>query len=215
MAFRNPVHSLPADRITGQITGPQIKAGAITAAHLTADAIDGKVITGATVRTSATYPRVQLDPDGNLYFYPAAGVDPARVLVDGSSGAMQIIGPNAGGLEYGLTLQNAFGSTSATIDTDEVNIVGNASIGGLFSAGNLAWGSVNITPVANVDTSLTVSGVGLVSVGSYRVWLNALSGVPSSVKGLTANNASADGFTLWINRTVSTTTTVWWLMLAK
>ena len=34
MAFRNPVRSLPASRITGQLTGAQIVDGAITFPHL-------------------------------------------------------------------------------------------------------------------------------------------------------------------------------------
>jgi hypothetical protein len=35
MAFRNPVHTIPANRITGQLTGAQIVDGAIAYPHLT------------------------------------------------------------------------------------------------------------------------------------------------------------------------------------
>jgi hypothetical protein len=217
MAFRNPVHTLPADRITGQITSVQIKDGAITAAKLTATAIDGKTITGATVQSSAGGHRIVLAPDGNLYFYTGAVGEgaPAFVRVDGAAKAMQLSGPQFDGIEYGITFQNAFGGTTTTIDTDTTSIVGNASVGGLLSAGNMAWGSTSITPVANTDTNVTVTGVGLAAAGSYRVWLLANSGAPGQINGVTATAATADGFTLWINRTVATATNVWWLMLAK
>lgn len=192
-----------------------VYTGLLTAEAVAAGAIDGQVITGATVRTSATYPRVQMDPDGNLYFYPSAGVDPARILVDGSTGAMQIIGPASGGVEYGLTLQKAFGATSLTVDTDDTTFVGDAVVQGMFGAANVVWGSVNITPVANTNTSVTVTGLGLPTAGSYRVLLTAFSGVPSVLRPPTANNASSDGFTLWVNRSDATPMTVWFLMLAK
>lgn len=199
MAFRNPARWLPATRITGQISGSQLKA----------DAIDGKVITGATVRTSAGFPRIQLDPDGNLYFYTAADQDPGRLIVDGEAGTLQLTGPNGEGVDFGLTLQNAFGATTTTIDTDEVAVIGK------LSAGNIAWGSVSITPTPNVDTSLTVTGVNLIDAGSYRVFLTVNSAFPSVLRPPTATSASADGFTLWINRSTNASTNVWWLMVAK
>lgn len=61
MAFRNPVRSLPASAITGQIVGTQIAANSIATEHLRVNALDGKVITGSTIRTSATGPRIVLD----------------------------------------------------------------------------------------------------------------------------------------------------------
>lgn len=194
-----------AANVTGTLTGNQ----------LSANAIDGKTITGARVRTSAGFPRIELAPDGNQYFYTAAGQDPGRLIVDGSAGTLQITGPNGGGVDFGITLQKAFGSSSTTIDTDEVDIIGNANIGGLFSAGNVAWGSVTVNPVVNTDTSVTVTGVGLINAPTYRVFLTVNGGSPGALHPVTATNASADGFTLWINRSSTVNTNVWWLMLAK
>jgi hypothetical protein len=189
----------------------QIADGAITAAKLDAAAINGKTITGATVQSSASGHRVVLSPDGNTYYYTGAAGEqaPGFVRVDGAARVMQLSGPQFDGIEYGVTFQNFGGSTSTTIDTAQTTVLG------LFSAGNMAWGSATITPVANTDTSVTVTGVGLISAASYRVLLLANTGSPGQINGLTATGATADGFTLWINRSTATSTNVWWLMLAK
>lgn len=65
MGFRNPLLSLDASQITGEIIGSQ----------LAADAIDGKVITGATLRTAATGRRVLVynETDGGIVELWAGG----------------------------------------------------------------------------------------------------------------------------------------------
>lgn len=209
MGFRNPVRSLPATRITGQLSGTQLKA----------DAIDGKTITGATVQTAKTGRRIMLAPDGNTYWYTGATGEfaPGRIQSEGgSTPSLSLFGPRMDDIEdYGFKVRQVGAGTSALINTDTTTIVGDATVAGEFAAGNMAWGSANITPVANTNTSLTVSGVGLIDAGSYRVFLTAFSGLPSVLKPPTANNASADGFTLWVNRADSNPMTIWWLMLAK
>jgi hypothetical protein len=189
----------------------QIADGAITAAKLDAAAINGKTITGATVQSSASGHRVVLSPDGNTYYYTGAAGEqaPGFVKVDGTARVMQLSGPQFDGVEYGVTFQNFGGSTSTTIDTAQTAVLG------MFSAGNMAWGSVSVNTVANTDTSITVTGVGLISASSYRVYLTANTGSVGQIKGLSAAGATADGFTVWINRTTATATNVWWLMLAK
>ncbi|MBT2400646.1 hypothetical protein [Streptomyces sp. ISL-100] len=81
MPFRNPTTSLPADAITGRIDGttqvlpgsittPSLAAGCVTADVIHADAINGKIITGATIRTAPTFQkRIELTPSGLLRFY--------------------------------------------------------------------------------------------------------------------------------------------------
>ncbi|MEU0788024.1 hypothetical protein ABZ341_41660 [Streptomyces sp. NPDC006173] len=208
MAFRNPVRSLPADRITGQIQGSQ----------LAADAIDGKVITGSTIRTGLPgTTRILLAPSGNLYFYTGNPdeVYPARIDPD-ASGKIGVYGPRMDDiLDYGLTLKMAGTDTTATLDVDKTTVVGDLDVGGEFHAGNMRWGTVSVTPVPNVDTSLTVTGVGMIDASSYRVWVSLNSGFPSVLKPATVTSASADGFTVWINRTTNAPTSVWWLMLAQ
>lgn len=230
MAFRNPITSLPASAITGQITGtqiadgsittPKLTAGAITADKLDANALNGKVITGSTIQTSVGGRRVVMAAPGTTSWYTGSPLEanPGRIEpVGGFMPALGLFGPrmDAGLQDYGLELRQNGASTEALVTTDETTIVGNANVASIFTAGNMAWGSIQITPVANADTSLNVTGVGLTDAGSYRVWLCAKSGVPSAIKGLTANGESADGFTLWINRSSNTTTTVWWHMIAE
>lgn len=201
MAFRNPTHTLPADRITGQIQGKQ----------LAADAIDGKVITGATVRTSAGYPRIELAPDGNLYFYPAAGMDPGLIRVDGDAGTLQLIGPNGGGVEYGVTFQKAFGSSSATLDTDQVVVTG-----GLF-ADNYRTGRVTITPsAANTPTSTTITGLGMLGSGPVRAIATPSTTLPgTAVTGVGCSGANRDGVTIWLTRTNTNATSVDWHLIGE
>lgn len=210
MAFRNPARWLPADRITGQISGSQLKA----------DAIDGKVITGATVQTAASGRRIVLAPDGNTYWYTGTAGEfaPARIQTEaGANPSLSLFGPlmDSGTEDYGLKLTLSGVDTSALINTNTTTVVGDMNVAGNFKAGNIAWGSVQITPVPDTDTSVTVTGVNLNNLGTYRVFLTVNSAFPSVLKAPTATGASADGFTLYINRSTNASTNVWWLMVAK
>lgn len=200
MPFRDPVTTLPADAITGPIQGSQ----------LAADAIDGMVITGATVRTSAGYPRIELAPDGNLYFYPAAGMDAALIRVDGEAGALQIIGPNADGIEYGVTFQKAFGVSTTILDTDETQVLG------VLTAGNMAWGRVAITPAAaNTPASVTVSGLGLAGTVA-RAQATASSTVPGTrITEVSCSGQTPDSVTIWLTATDTAQRFVDYLMIAS
>ncbi|MGW4205018.1 hypothetical protein [Streptomyces sp. NPDC004726] len=93
MPFRNPTTTLPADAIEGPIQGSQ----------LAADAIDGKVITGSTVRTSATGRRIVMTPDGRLELWSGLpgetpGVLEADLATDGemSMGRVRLVAPTHG-----------------------------------------------------------------------------------------------------------------------
>lgn len=209
MAFRNPVRYLPADHIVGQIQGTQ----------LAADAIDGKVITGATVQTAATGRRIVMAPDGATYYYTGAAgeLDPGRIQpVGGANPSIGLYGPRLDEMEdYGLELSEVGASTKALLSTDSFTVVGDQNVAGQLLAGNIKWGSVTITPVANTNTSTTVSGVGLADGGSFRVWLCANSTAPGTITELTATGASSDGFTLWIYRNSASPVNVWWLMTSK
>lgn len=67
------VNSVTATKIAaGAIEATHIKAGAITADKLDADAINGKTITGATVQTAASGPRIVLN-SANLTGYGTSG----------------------------------------------------------------------------------------------------------------------------------------------
>jgi hypothetical protein len=209
MAFRNPVTSLPASSITGQITGPQIAAGAITADKIDVNALNGKVITGSTVQTAASGRRIVLAPDGNLYLYTGASgeFNPAEIFTDGSSKSLQLLGPDFGATEYGLTLTNSFGTSSATLAADTV------TASGIFAADNIQWGKTNITPVANTPTSVTVSG--LFVTGSTFIGLAVPNTtVPGTqVQGVGISSVTSDGCVLTLTRTNTTVTTIYWAIL--
>ncbi|MEV0487348.1 hypothetical protein AB0I69_42950 [Streptomyces sp. NPDC050508] len=67
------VNSVTATKIAaGAVEATHIKAGAITADKLDADAINGKTITGATVQTAASGPRIVLN-SANLTGYGTSG----------------------------------------------------------------------------------------------------------------------------------------------
>jgi hypothetical protein len=184
--FRDPVTTLPADAITGPIQGSQ----------LAADAIDGKTITGATVRTgdATTYPRIEMPPDGNLYFYPAPGMDPAVIKVDGEAGALQFVGPDASGVEYGITVQKAFGTSATTIDTDETNVVGT------LTAPNLQSGGFDASFASAASAVIGVSFPTPYPVGTVpSVMTNIASGAGATLRwGSRAINITNAGFQLFL-----------------
>lgn len=198
---------IQVDRVSVDV----VYTGVLTAEAIAAGAIDGQLITGATVRTSAGYPRIELAPDGNLYFYTAADQEPGAIRVSGEDGVLQLIGPNGEGIEYGLTFQNAFGSTAATIDTDQVTVVGS-----LF-ADNYRMGRVNIVPSApNTPTSMTLTGIGMGGSGSVRAWAMANTTVPgTSVTGVGCTGANRDGVTIWLTRTNTASTGIDYLLIGE
>jgi hypothetical protein len=204
---------------TGTVGTVNIEDGAVSADKVTADVIDGKTVTGATVRTAASGRRIVLAPDGNTYWYTGATGEfaPGRIQSEGgATPALALYGPRMDDMEdYGIQLRETGASTTAVLNTDTTTVVGDMSVSGNFSAGNIAWGSVSVTPVANTNTSLTVTGLNLNSLGSYRVWLTINSAFPSVLKPATATAASSDGFTVTINRADTQPTNVWYLVLAK
>ncbi|MGW5696052.1 hypothetical protein ACWEWX_35585, partial [Streptomyces asiaticus] len=89
------------------------------------------------------------------------------------------------------------------------------SVNGLFTANSMVTGSMNITPsAANTPTSITVTGLNLPGT-VHRAFVTAQSSVPGTVTEVTANNVTATGLTLWLSRTNTTTTNIWYLVVAS
>jgi hypothetical protein len=88
----------------------------------------------------------------------------------------------------------------------------NMDVNGILLSGNLAFGSVNITPsAANTPTSATVSGLDLKGT-SFYAQATANSSVPGSqVTGVGVTNLTSTGLTVWLTRTNTTLTTVYWM----
>ncbi len=158
MGFRNPITSLRADQITGQLEGTQIAA----------DAIDGKVITGATVQTAASGPRVALEPgwasDVHLYVGDAQESAPGTVrsalLYGGGPAdlpATQITSPRLNGhTDASLTLHGASrdgsGSSQAVVTAGEIALNGPTFATELTVSGKVSAGvPVSLTPFSPIS----------------------------------------------------------------
>ena len=88
------------------------------------------------------------------------------------------------------------------------------TIDGKLTAGNIAHGSVSITPTANSPTSKTVS-FGKTFPSTPNVIISAETSVPgTTVLECGATNISATGFTAWVYRTNTTATVLHWIAIS-
>ncbi len=101
-----------------------------------------------------------------------------------------------------------------------VNIGGDLSVQGAFSCNVIAVGQAAITPVANVISSVAVTGLGLESGKAYRCVATGNSSVPGeagvagALYAVSANNATDTGVTLYILRNNTTQTFVYYIVAA-
>lgn len=87
------------------------------------------------------------------------------------------------------------------------------SVGGILTARNIAFGAVSITPIANQPVSASVSGLGLKGT-NFRAFVTANTSVPGTqMLGTGATAVSGNGLTVWLTRSNTTTTTVWWFLI--
>lgn len=90
---------------------------------------------------------------------------------------------------------------------DDMQVAGNAEIG------NMAFGTIDITPTPNANTSLAVNSYNLAGSGDVMAFTTAFSSVPGSfIWGTSANSVTATGMDVVIYRTNSTVTTVYWMV---
>ncbi len=131
---------------TTLIDGAKIYTGSVTAVQLKADAIDGKTITGATVRTAASGKRIELNAtDMRVYDnggYVRVGLltetDEARLTFYDSLGNRQgwINGYASGGSEF-LNIGSEYGIniSGPWINLESTNVqIGGTGINSLFAA---------------------------------------------------------------------------------
>ena len=138
------------------------------------------------------------DTDGDFY---------TDLILD--SGAL-----NAGDGRAIVVVESAVGATPNIYMTGNDNNVCNLEADGVATFGNLAWGSVNITPsAANTPTSAAITGLD-VQGSTFVAFASASTSVPgTSVTGVSTNGVSASGLTVWVTRTNTTTTGVNWLVI--
>lgn len=91
----------------------------------------------------------------------------------------------------------------------------NVNVSGTFTASNIKYGTDSITPNANSSTSKTITfDVPFPDGVTPKVFVTARTTSPgSTVKGISVNNPSNTGFTVWLLRTDSTSTNFDWLAI--
>ncbi|WP_331764831.1 hypothetical protein [Streptomyces sp. NBC_01238] len=221
--------ALKADAITGKT----ISGGSITGTTIT-----GGTVTGSTIQTATAGKRIALLPDGTMALYSGrTGGETPGSLESGitSDGEMQLgylvlkppthgptppeitmaIGPS-GERNYsvGPLLMSEQGSSGFVNLFGNLNTTGRADVSGIFTAGNIAFGTVNITTTTgNIPASALVSGLNVAGT-TFRAFVTASSGNPGTqLLAVSANNQSSGGLTVWLNRTNAATTAVWWLLI--
>lgn len=175
-AATNGVISVAGVTIRRRLAGELIIDGSVTAASIAADAIDGKVITGATFQTSAL-PNVGLKFDSNGWrvYGPDGGEPIAEVRADG-------------GTVYSV-------SDPATGEV----------LGALDSAGNGTFQDVSIAATARIDGVLVMGGDPLVDIalggddpGKYGPVLNGRALFGTNFTDFAEGHPSTTDYTSWM-----------------
>ena len=151
------------------ITRDIIATGAIGAAELSGDAINGKTITGAIIRTAASGQRTQFDVNG-LRCFNSSGVETARLAASVGglmlTGALVtragITGPRASLHSGGLVFDNQDSSGALELDVNGIRRIG-ASVP--FTIGHTAAG-------ANSPLQLYASGSNKIEMLSEVAFVN-------------------------------------------
>jgi hypothetical protein len=87
--------------------------------------------------------------------------------------------------------------------------------GGVLSMPNIATGTVRIVPTPNVPTSVTVTGLNVAGT-AHRAFVTVNSAGPgTAVLGVGATSVSGAGLTIWLTRTSSAETAVWWMVVGS
>lgn len=137
-------------------------------------------------------------------------------MASGPSAGISLGGLYDGGTVTSLDIGSGFiQMVNSSFDGLTLNSIGFADFGlaifapttvtgGLYSD-NCFTGTASISAVANTNSGVTVSGLSLKS-GTYYASVTANSGDPSTVLSVTANGVTNDGLTIWLYRsnTVST-----------
>jgi hypothetical protein len=165
--------------------------------------------------TGATQP-------GSVLLTPGLATTRARLTVQ----------PNAGDASTLLFLQPGSSHTGPILryyDPDSsayrfvLDKAGNVNISGVMTAGNIATGTVSITPsAAHTPTSFTVSFAALAGT-TFRGWATANTTVPgvrtpagqAGVTGVSVSNVTATSVTVWVNRENTTSTNVNWMVIGS
>ncbi|MET9479888.1 hypothetical protein [Streptomyces sp. NPDC006638] len=93
---------------------------------------------------------------------------------------------------------------------DKVDILG------LLTARNISFGSIVITPsAANTPTTAAVTGLTLPGTTFIGVATAATAVPGTSVTGVGVTGVTSTGMNVWVSRTNTTNTTVYWMVMSK
>jgi hypothetical protein len=109
--------------------------------------------------------------------------------------------------------------------TGTLDVSGDLSTDGMFTAANIASGLVNVTPVANSSTGVAVTGLSVLSsavtagLADFSVVVSANSAADAlrttTYSNLTFSGARLTGLTARVFRTNNTTTGVSWIVIGR
>ncbi|MFK0106452.1 hypothetical protein [Streptomyces sp. NPDC091217] len=119
---------------------------------------------------------------------------------------------NGGRLYLGKSTAQLSAGPSGTMT---LTAEGGIRAAGTFRADNISVGTASITPVAGTPTSVTLSG-GSISGTSFRGFVTPVTSLPGTqVLGVGCSNVSSAGMTIWLTRTNTTTTGVYWMIIGE
>lgn len=191
-------------------------------------ATDGSHI---TINSTSGTDEISLQPPAQT----GATFDPATIDTSSApdkSAYLLLTSPHETGSGSGVAQLQLEGSDGLDVNThafvlaDQTEVVGDfqvdgsasvlaaLAVGGLFTADNIAAGSVNITPsAANTPTGKAVS-YGPLSGTNFFAFATPVTGVPgTTVTGVGVTSVTGSGMTVVLTRTNTTTTTVNWFVI--
>lgn len=107
------------------------------------------------------------------------------------------------------------GATRPRVEVDAVSgSAADMGVSGILTAGNMAFGSTVITPVASTPTSVTVTGLA-VEGSTFYGHVTANSSALAVIQEVSATGAASTGVTLWIYSTSTTNRTLNWMVIGQ
>ncbi|KPC69422.1 hypothetical protein ADL35_41895, partial [Streptomyces sp. NRRL WC-3753] len=183
--------------------------------------IGGRILMDATSAVVGYVDTITSGTDATTRYSPGVITHRARASIQ----------PVSGGAESSLYVQSGPGqtgnllslyNTAAASYRMQVDVAGNTSIAGTLSAGNIATGTVTITPsAAHTPTSASVNfNVTGSTVRAYATAQTTVPGVrtPAGAFGVTGVGVSSitnNSMLVWVNRENTTATNIHWMVIGS
>lgn len=183
--------------------------------------IGGRILMDATSAIFGYVDSTTTGTDATTRYSPGVITHRARASIQ----------PTSGGAESSLYVQSGPGQTGNLLSLYntaaagyrmQVDLAGNTSIAGTLSAGNIATGTVTITPsAAHTPTSASVNfNVTGSTVRAYATAQTTVPGVrtPAGAFGVTGVGVSSitnNSMLVWVNRENTTATNIHWMVIGS